>query len=342
MSIAQPLLGYGSVGASPVLSFLNQFAFLPSIGFIASGITKTGGSSSPVVRFASTVNGLTTASDQALPSEDTSIFACYALSDVFVVGDSLGAIFTSMDGSTWNTANNPDGVSIQGLQNAVFDDVNNKIVITTSNPAEVVTTTPGSGVLTFSTHSIVTSTNIVAALAYRPGSGVTLAILESGGADHGNVYRSVDGGATWSITAAHIFGLSVNNSFEIFYAGVDNWVAFGGDTSGLLCISTDNGSTWSSPSVWSSVTATMFIATNNSGNLLSMTNAGSNYFISIDNGNTWSTPGTLPPNDGVGAFGVVWDGSKWCINLTSTDDSAQFFVTSPDAISWTQGPNVVD
>jgi hypothetical protein len=341
VSVAQPLLGYNQSRSV----FFSQFAYLSGVGYVAAGISVTGGSPSPAVRFATVVNGLATASNIAIPSDDTQLVSCFALGGLFIVGDTLGGIWSSQNGETWVQANNVGMNAPSGSPNGgVYDDLHNTIVLIT-NTNNVIVATPSSGALDFVSHPWGTDADKLVAIGYRPSSGIINVITGSGGTTHGDTYQSVNGGVTWAETNANIFG-SLINSFEIAYTGTDGnsiWTAFGGDTSGLLCNSHANdGNSWTAPSAWGGPTIGGVITLDNVGNTVYWTNAGT-MWKSVTAGQTWTEipPSNFPPNDGNAATGLTWDGTLWAVNLLSPDDSTSFFATSPDLNTWTKGPNIV-
>jgi hypothetical protein len=327
-------------------AFLSQVAFLPGVGYAAAGIFRADSTSAPVVRFASTANGLATAADIAIPSTETSLNACFALGGLFIVADTVGGIWSSSDGTTWTQANNVGADWPTGNPNGgVYDGVNNKIVLITSTN-NVITATPGPGALNFVSHTWGTDADHLVSIGYRPGSGIVNAITGSGGTTHGNTYQSTNGGTSWVKTNNEIFG-GINNSFEIAYTGFDVstiWSAFGGDVGGVLCNSHGNdGGSWTAPASWGGPTTPGVIKLDNSGNTVFAPIDGT-VWLSTDAGQTWTQASGIPANDGTSSFCLTWDQTAglWSICLLSPDDSSAFFVTSPDLVTWTQGPNITD
>lgn len=331
--------------------FLNAFAHMPGVGWIASGLFNIVTSTSKsVLRFASSVNGLATAADINITGADPNgMGLAFAGGGMFVSSDFVQTVITSQNGTAWTVASSPAGLFIAEQFGAIYDDIHNKVICVAigANTATVMTATPGPGPVTFTAVTLGGPNDLVA-IAYRPGSGVTLALTNSGGGtNQGDVWRSTDGGATWALVAPQVFG-GINNSFALFFAGgpTNRWLAFGGDTNSMMVVSTDNGSTWSAPAVWFNTPNNNYsqvaLAGDGAGNLVMQTNQGSLDWsiVSADFGATWSSPQLIVQN--VGTTGVVWDGSQWSIGGSNVASTAANFLTSADGIHWTIGPDQSD
>lgn len=336
-----------SIGG-PITAFLDQAAFDSVHKFIATGIGNYNGTgTAPIVRHAATVNALATAANIPLSSIGFSgeAGAAFALGGMYVVGDFNGNVATSVDGDSWVAASGVGGISaLQDTPNgACFDDANNKVILTTIagvSGNQLITATPGSGVVLFSIHGPAVATG-VASVACRTGSGVVLALLQGGG----QIWKSTDGGATWAMVHTELFTTPIHNTYTIVWTGTQ-WVAFGGDNTNVLqAISTNDGATWT-PAASNGMpdNPLVQIGSDGVGRLVAVLNEVSPdvYWVSNDNGSTWTNPALFTAYGDNGCRGVIWDGTQWSISFENESFSAEFFATSPDGQNFTPGPNIVN
>lgn len=337
----QPLLSYGGVVSPPVLAFLSQFTFNSSYKYVAGGISDTGGVDKAVIRHATTANGLATAPNIPI-GLSAPILSLYQGGGMQVASGGLD-IATSIDGDNWSIGINSSGFQIVGGIGGVYDDVNDKVIIAvqTGGNGGVITATPGAGIITFATQTLGAGSQEFIALAARPGSGVVLGITNQG-LHPQDIWRSTDGGSTWTKTATDIFGSG--NAFGIYWLDTQ-WIALGGDPSSLMSFSTDDGDTWSAPVATPWAGGFVQISSDGSGNLVLLLNdiPPDNYWISSNSGATWTSPNLFSAQGGPGANGIFWTGTQWVTSFSSADGTSAFFAVSIDGgQNWTPGSNVVD
>jgi len=170
------------------------------------------------------------------------------------------------------------------------------------------------------------------------GAGNTLAVDVNN-----NVWRSSDGGVTWSARTGIVDAQPVSSI--AFGAGV--FIATGSGVGSPVHRSTDEGVTWVSHAtgaLTSPLTALSMIATNGSGMWIVGCNGGTapsavkNYAVSTDNGLTW-TPGPIGGYDNDGwalAHSAIWDGSEFVVGGIQFNTGASTIVTTPDGVTWTE------
>jgi hypothetical protein len=167
-------------------------------------------------------------------------------------------------------------------------------------------------------------------------TGTTLIVDETG-----KVFRSTDGGVTWSgalVTLAPpvVGGAAFANGVFVIGGGPD------GASAGIFR-SIDNGSTWSGPLVIGTVSGPLTtVVGHGAGIFLALVGSPSffagnkNYSVSSDGGNTW-TPGTTFANRGWVAG--IWDGTQYVAFGTGTFSAAESTLCiSPDGFTWTLTP----
>lgn len=158
-------------------------------------------------------------------------------------------------------------------------------------------------------------------------AGVTLLIDGSG-----NVFKSTDGGVTWtSATAIPDIG-SLNGTLTVSSTGTWIW-AGSAQNPFVVWRSTDDGTTWTSHAVATVAGGNGGVTvTDNAGNWTLQSNAvgfGNNVARSVDDGVTWTNQQTLSE---VTSSGGVWDGTNFEY-VTGAAPGA--IVTTPDGVTWT-------
>lgn len=188
----------------------------------------------------------------------------------------------------------------------------------------------------------VSGSNISFSMRCAGPRGVTLAITQDSVAQQAKVWRSVNGGVSWSLVASNPFSFGGNMSLQ--WVGGTNWfvVAF----PGLYYTSTNDGATWVSSS-----TNAMAPQSNNSGafdgsNSAIIQGASSGAVEWLASSST--SPGTV--NSGlfpVGSLGSVtgsqantmlWDGSNFVAINHDTANVNYVVLTAPTGFAQGAGP----
>ncbi|MFP2910115.1 WD40/YVTN/BNR-like repeat-containing protein [Pyxidicoccus sp. 3LFB2] len=167
----------------------------------------------------------------------------------------------------------------------------------------------------------------------------------------GGVWKTTDGGATWTPKSETLGSLSTGslamdpNSNTTLYMGLGD--PFDGTGIGLVK-STDGGNTWFAPVYLGSATEIpdLIVAPGNSNIVLAATNAG--LFRSVDAGATWSaislSTGFAGPAYG---WSIEWAGGTKFVAAIDADPLAasgntqgQVWVSSDNGATWTRGTGI--
>lgn len=147
----------------------------------------------------------------------------------------------------------------------------------------------------------------------------------------GNIYRSTDGGVTWSAAVANI-GLGIEG-----FASFTNGVFLISGTGGFIFRSTDDGITWSAPIDTHNASSLSPVSwAVNGANVVALPSNVGDSSISTDTGATW-----IYHNGIFGVFGVwqaiasLWDGAQY-VAIGSTAGEVSTVNTSPDGFTWAQ------
>jgi hypothetical protein len=169
-------------------------------------------------------------------------------------------------------------------------------------------------------------------------TGVTLAIDTAG-----DVFRSTDGGVTWSgslatLPRANAGGLAFNNG--VFVAGGPT-----NGTNGTIFRSANNGTSWLQLVTGTIGNACVNIVGQGAGNFLALETgtaiaAGAkNYAVSTDGGNTWAAGTTFSNLGWLGPQGAIWDGAQYvAINKGLVGPAIGGIATSATGLTWVFTP----
>jgi photosystem II stability/assembly factor-like uncharacterized protein len=139
----------------------------------------------------------------------------------------------------------------------------------------------------------------------------------------GGVYRSEDGGRTWSFASAGLTDL------DIYSLGGIGTRVYAGTRGGGLFSSTDNGGSWQSvtPAGPSTILIKAILATDN---VLLISSTGRTMYRSSDTGATWAETTVAPSAASITSLRSI-DGS-----ICATDDFGDLYRSTDDGISWTE------
>lgn len=153
-------------------------------------------------------------------------------------------------------------------------------------------------------------------------AGTTMAIFSADISQGGGVWRTINGGSTWTIghsgmgSNARVFNLCSHNGF--LYAAT---------TVGLY-ISNDGGLNWQSSST---MNYACYAVASNGGNLIAITAFG--YKYSTDNNATWQDA-SGGPSAPVGGEIAVFDGKVYATVNTSGSSTSDVIVSLNSGLTW--------
>lgn len=192
-----------------------------------------------------------------------------------------------------------------------------------------------------------TDTGRANTIVVDPTNPSTIYVAFSGG----GVWKSTDGGATWTPKTETLGSLSVGslaldpNNPSTLYLGLGD--PFDGTGIGLVK-STDGGNTWFSPVYLGDSTSItdIHVAEGNSNIVLATTNKG--LFRSVDAGATWSAISLATGfTEAPAAWSIAWaGGTKYVASLeaepsyTSGNTQGQIWVTADNGATWTRATGV--
>lgn len=156
---------------------------------------------------------------------------------------------------------------------------------------------------------------------------------------NGVVYKSIDGGNTWTMPDTAFFhnnsiqGLWAINTEKVYVAGAHN--IEGADSRGFIGYTLDGGVTWDSITPANNFNKWKWIGVVASGNTIVIYGSKAHYIVSTDGGNTWKNDSV--PNTG-GQDGadindlIMLDPQTWW----GAFDMGQIFITTDGGTTWTE------
>lgn len=150
-----------------------------------------------------------------------------------------------------------------------------------------------------------------------------------------HIYRSTDGGVTWTLVATLATGTpgffaNINYSHGVF-------ITFGAGA-GQIFRSTDQGLTWSGLIVTGLGTGGAALAGDGAGNWLATSISSSNVSVSADDGVTWTVHATTARQ--WSAKSTLWDGAQWVSTGEQAVSANNEIITSPDGFTLTETVSV--
>jgi hypothetical protein len=154
----------------------------------------------------------------------------------------------------------------------------------------------------------------------------------------GAVFKSTDGGHTWSSLGA-IAGFAPVQPLGYLMTAGGTWIlsAVGGGND--LYRSTNIGASWTPITTGIVSDSGLAIGTNGAGTWFAVgavnPAAPANYGLSSNDGVTWASAGVNSTGGTAAQYPVIWDGAQWV--LFSSDPTGSFgdIWTSPDGLNWT-------
>jgi len=207
------------------------------------------------------------------PSFFSSAKPAFADADVGYFGFGAGFVIkTTNGGATWSQISSGSGASLNDLDRFP----NGNLIAVGENGTLL--TSPGT--MPWTLHQALTPFHLVAVDVVGPGQVVAVD-------EPGRVYRSADGGATWTAGAATpVSVIAVDLNFTTL---LDGWVIGSGFNDGALFHTTDGGDSWTPvPDFLGGYVAVDFEGSNSWA-----ANVGGIYYRSTDDGATW-TEAQLP------------------------------------------------
>jgi hypothetical protein len=146
-----------------------------------------------------------------------------------------------------------------------------------------------------------------------------------------HVYRSTNGGVTWTLVATLNTGVpgfffALNYSHGVFIIA--------GDGAGKIFRSTDQGLTWSALIATGLGTSVSAGAGDGAGNWLITSNTSSEVTVSANDGLTWTAHATTARQWNFAA--TLWDGAQWVSTGEQAVSAATEVITSPDGFTLTE------
>jgi hypothetical protein len=316
-------------------------------GYLASGFFPVTGPSVAAVRFNVTFNSIAAPPDTTIPGfGSVSIDNCFHVPGRFIALDS-GDIADSSDGATWTLGSGLNSNIIDSSYALVYDDLHSVIVAAISVTGGDIAIAPNASPVTFTQHLGVVAESM-GCLGYKgPGTGIILGICGPGGGSAGQVFKSTNGGTTWTHVSTLNFGSSNAGYFVGF--GVSHWLAIGDDgTFSKYALSTDDGATWSAPADFpnsgGSTVTVRAIATDGAGNWVVISNGTppDNYWVSNNDGVTWTSPNLFSAQGGMQNGSLLWNGSQWLGAWSDPTQAFNILASSADGRTWTVGPTVTE
>lgn len=328
----------------PNRTFPNQIAFGNAGVLMVGMFLQPTGELKTAARFSALFESLATKKDNLVSINKAEFSSAAYLGGRFVAFDFDGNVYESTNGVDFTLGINPntDYPSPVGL---AYDSKNNTIVFSGSRDASSVYVSVNTTPLDFTT-VVEVDPAFLGAVGAWPEEGILLA---AGGGTNPNMWRSTDGGFTWTQVGDQPF----LNCGQFLQFGMVNWVLQGstGTANVQYSVSRNNGDTWSAATNFpgpsnSAVVAAMATDRETSWVAIGDSEPPDNYWVSDTDGNSWTSPNLFGADKQDGGLPglLCWNPvtSKWCACWSDPSDSFLFVATSDDGTNWDVGPEIID
>lgn len=166
--------------------------------------------------------------------------------------------------------------------------------------------------------------------------GTTIAAFFNSNTAELDIWRSTNGGVTWTAVATNlVFSPSTSG---LVYAGSNRWFFLGAST-GVSCVSTNDGLTWSTFSDSSTGSGGNGVATDGAGTIVGVI-VNANKVEATVNGNSPFSQFTTPTTNWVGSIpgGIIYDGTQFVVISQQPSPAGQAVYTAPTGFSIVSGP----